>query len=51
MAEAIRRRVLLYRKPKQGQYQRTLEATADNAVTVEALPDVTLPVNAFLRSN
>ena len=49
--DAIRRRVLLHRNPDQGQYQTKLEATADEAVTVEALPEVTLPVSAFLGSN
>jgi Uma2 family endonuclease len=49
--DAIRRRVLLHRKPDQGQYQTKLEATADEAVNVEALPEVTLPVSAFLGSN
>ena len=48
--DAIRRRVLLHRKPNQGQYQTKLEATGDEEVTVEALPDVTLPVSAFLGS-
>jgi len=49
--DLIRRRVLLHRKPDRDEYQTKLEATAGEAVTVEALPDVTLPVNSFLSSN
>jgi len=49
--DAIRRRVLVHRNPDRGQFRTKLEATADEAVTVEAFPDVTLPVSAFLGSN
>jgi Uma2 family endonuclease len=47
--DAIRRRVLVHRQPDQGNYQTRLELAADGVVTVEAFPDITLPVNAFLR--
>jgi Uma2 family endonuclease len=46
--DLIRLRVLLHRKPDRGQYQTKLEATAGEAVSVEAFPGLTLPVNAFL---
>ena len=47
--DAIRRRVLVHRRPDQGHYQTRLELTVDGAVTVEAFPDITWPVNTFLR--
>src|ERR1700745_447821 len=43
--DAIRRRVLVHRQPVQGQYQTRLELAVDDLVTVEAFPDITLPVN------
>ncbi|HKM57251.1 MAG TPA: Uma2 family endonuclease [Chthoniobacterales bacterium] len=49
--DLVRRRVLVYRKPDRGEYQTKLEATAGEAVTVEALLGVTLPVSSFLGSN
>jgi Uma2 family endonuclease len=47
--DAIRRRVLVHRQPDQGHYQTRLELAVDGVVTVEAFPDITLPVNTFLR--
>jgi Uma2 family endonuclease len=47
--DAIRRRVLVHRQPDQDSYQTKLDVTADGAVTVEAFPDITLPVGRFLR--
>lgn len=47
--DAIRRRVLVHRQPDQGHYRTKLELAADGVVTVEAFPDITLPVSAFLR--
>ena len=47
--DAIRRHVLVHRQPDQGHYQTMLELTVDGVVTVEAFPDITLPVNTFLR--
>jgi Uma2 family endonuclease len=49
VVDAIQRRVLVHRKPAQGQYQTKLEVMADGTVTVEALPDLSLPVGMFLR--
>jgi Uma2 family endonuclease len=47
--DVIRRRVLLRREPEQGHYQTELETAPDGSVTVEAFPDITLPVASFLR--
>jgi Uma2 family endonuclease len=47
--DVIRRRVLIRRQPEQGHYQTELEITPDGSVTVEAFPDITLPVASFLR--
>ena len=47
--DAIRRRVLVHRQPEQGQYKARLELASDGVVMVEAFPDITLPVNSFLR--
>jgi Uma2 family endonuclease len=49
--DAIRRRVLVHRNPDQSHYQTKLEVIGDAAVTVEAFPDITLQVSAFLGSN
>ena len=47
--DVIRRRVLIRRDPEQGHYQTDIEITPDGSVTVEAFPDVALPVASFLR--
>jgi Uma2 family endonuclease len=47
--DAIRRRVLVHRQPNQGHYQTKLELVAGEVVTVEAFPDITLPISTFLR--
>jgi Uma2 family endonuclease len=47
--DAIRRRVLVHRQPDQGHYQTRLELAVDGVVTVEAFPDITLPIKTFLR--
>jgi Uma2 family endonuclease len=47
--DAIRRHVLVYRRPDQGHYQTSLELAVDDLVTVETFPDIILPVNTFLR--
>jgi Uma2 family endonuclease len=49
VVDAIRRRVLVYRRPVQGQYGTKLELTPEDVVTIEAFPDVSLPVSRFLR--
>jgi len=46
--DAIRRRVLVYRHPDQGQYRTKLELIAGGVVTVEAFPEIILPVSNFL---
>jgi Uma2 family endonuclease len=47
--DAISRRVLVYRHPDQGQYRTKLELATDRVVTVEAFPDIIIPVSTFLR--
>jgi Uma2 family endonuclease len=47
--DVIRRRVLVHRQPDQGHYQTKLELAVDGVVTIEAFPDIRLPVNTFLR--
>jgi Uma2 family endonuclease len=47
--DAIRRRVLIHRQPGRSGYENQLEATVADTVTVEAFPDIILPVSAFLR--
>jgi Uma2 family endonuclease len=47
--DAIRRCVLVHRQPDQRHYQTQLELATDDVVTVEAFPDITFPVSAFLR--
>jgi Uma2 family endonuclease len=47
--DAIRRRVLVYRQPDQGQYGTKLELTPHDVATVEAFPDISFPISRFLR--
>jgi hypothetical protein len=47
--DAIRRRVLIHRQPSADGYDKQLEATVDDTLAVEAFPDISLPVSAFLR--
>src|ERR1700751_2583019 len=47
--DVIRRRVSVHLQPNQGHYQTRLELAVDDGVTVEAFPNITLPVNIFLR--
>jgi Uma2 family endonuclease len=47
--DAIRRRVLINRQPGRSGYEKQLEATVADTVTVEAFPDIIVPVSAFLR--
>ena len=47
--DTVQRGVLVHRQPDQGHFKTTLKVTADGAVTVEAFPDITLPVGMFLR--
>jgi Uma2 family endonuclease len=49
IVDAIRRRVLIHRQPGRSGYEKQLEATVADTVTVEAFPDIILPVSAFLR--
>jgi Uma2 family endonuclease len=47
--DSIRRHVLINRQPGRSGYEKQLEATVADTVTVEAFPDIIVPVSAFLR--
>ena len=48
--DAIRRRIFIHRKPDQGRYQYMLETKGDDVLTVDAFPDITLPVSTILSA-
>jgi len=47
--DAIRRRVLVHRQPSRDGYEKQLAATVDDTLIVQAFPDISLTVSAFMR--
>jgi Uma2 family endonuclease len=48
--DIIRRRVLIHRQPDQGRYETRLELPMDGVLTIEAFPDITLPVAKVIHT-
>jgi Uma2 family endonuclease len=48
--DIIRRRVLIHRQPDQGRYETRLELPMDGVLTIEAFPDITLPVAKVMHT-
>jgi len=47
--DAVRRRVLVYRRPEKSHYGTHLELAPEDVVTAEAFPDISLLISRFLR--